>query len=40
MVMAKMATAKKTEIKSNFCDDDDFDYDEFIEELLYIIERS
>ena len=45
-VMAKtvlkmaMAMAKKTEVKNSFCDVDDFDYCEFIEELLYIIERS
>lgn len=28
------------ESKRKFCDDDDFDYEEFMEELLYIIERS
>jgi hypothetical protein len=26
--------------KISFCDDDNFDYEEFIEELLYIIEHS
>ena len=40
MTKTKMKMAKNTEIKSNLCDDDDFDYDEFLDELLYIIEHS